>query len=59
MNDNERNQWIDNDEGLYNWFTSSNMSRRTFLRTHRKEIDDIIKNITSGAKPAHYLTYGD
>jgi hypothetical protein len=58
MNNDERSQWIDNDEGLYNWWRSSRMSKRAFIKENRDEIDAAIRNVTSGAKPAHYLTYG-
>ena len=58
MNNTERNQWIDNDEGLYNWWKSSRLSKREFIRQNRAEIDAAIANVTSGKKPAHYLAYG-
>ena len=32
MNDTEREQWIDNDEGLYDWWKSSRMSKREFIK---------------------------
>ena len=58
MNDTERDQWIDNDEGLYDWWRTSRQSKRDFIREHRAEIDAAIDNVTSGDKPAHYLKYG-
>ena len=74
MNNTERSQWIDNDEGLYNWWKSSKkpiisrwtgkitgyktMSKREFIAENRAEIDDLIENMTSGKKPQHYLAYG-
>jgi hypothetical protein len=39
MNDTEREQWIDNDESLYNAQQSSGLSRRKFVRQSRPEID--------------------
>ena len=57
MNDTERTMWVDNDEGLYNWWRSSRLSKREFIRKHRKELDDAIGNVTEGRKPAHYLAY--
>ena len=57
-NDDERDQWIDNDEGLYDWWQGSGQSKRTFIREHRAEIDAAIDNVISGDKPAHYLKYG-
>ena len=74
MNNTEREQWIDNDEGLYNWWKSSKkpvisrwtgniidykaMSKREFIAENRAEIDAIIENVTSSKKPQHYLAYG-
>lgn len=58
MNDNERSQWIDNDEGLYQLWKSSGLSKQNFIRLHRDNIDMAIDNVTSNRKPAHYLRYG-
>jgi hypothetical protein len=57
-NDDERAEWIDNDEGLYDWWRESRQSKRAFIRENRAEIDAAIDNVTSGDKPAHYLKYG-
>jgi hypothetical protein len=43
INDNDREQWIDNDEGLYNWWRSSRMSKTAFIKENRKELGDIIR----------------
>jgi hypothetical protein len=56
--DRDRSQWIDNDEGLYNWWRSSRLSKREFIRQNRTEIDAVVSNVTTGKKPAHYLAYG-
>lgn len=58
MNDTERKQWIDNDEGLYDWYRSSGQTMREFLRTNRDEIDAAITPVVEGDKPAHHLKYG-
>lgn len=58
MNDRERTLWIDNDEGLYNWWRSSGMNKEHFIKVNRAEIDECIENVTTGKKPAHYLAYG-
>jgi hypothetical protein len=58
LNDNDRSQWIDNDEGLYNWFRSTRMSKKAFVKQYRKEIDEVVNNVRGGVKPAHYLEYG-
>jgi hypothetical protein len=56
-NDEERRQWVDNDEGLYNMQRSSLLSKREWIRQHRDLIDRVIDNVTGGQKPAHYLAY--
>lgn len=58
MNDQDRTQWIDNDEGLYRWWKSSRQTKRDFIRENRAEITAAIENVTTGRKPAHYLHYG-
>lgn len=58
MNNTERSQWIDNDEGLYCWWKSTRKSKKVFIQENRQEIDRCIENVTSGGKPAHYLRYG-
>jgi hypothetical protein len=57
MNNEERRQWILNDEGLYNWQRSSGLNMAKFIRENREQIDAAIGNVTSGAQPAHYLAY--
>lgn len=56
MNDQERAQWVDNDEGLYR--LKGRMSMRKFIRENRALIDEVIERVTKGSKPAHYLAYG-
>lgn len=58
MNDTEREQWIDNDEGLYDWWRQSRKSKREFIRANRDEIDAAIAPVVEGDKPAHHLKYG-
>jgi len=58
MNNSEREDWVMNDEGLYDWWKSSKMSLRKFIKENRKEIDEAIRRVTDGEKPAHYLKYG-
>ena len=42
MNDNERELWVLNDEGLYNWFRSSHKPIRVFIKENRAEITQAI-----------------
>lgn len=58
MNHNEREQWINNDEGLYRWWKSSRLPLRQFIRENREDIAAAIRNVTEGRKPAHYPAYG-
>jgi hypothetical protein len=57
MNDNDREQWVDNDEGLYNWWRGSRLSKREFIRQNRSEITEVIDNVLNNKKPAHYIAY--
>jgi hypothetical protein len=43
MNDTEREDWVNNDEGLYLWYIGSRLSMRRFLRRYRAEIDAVIR----------------
>lgn len=45
MNDSEREQWIINDEGLYNWQRRSGMGMTRFIRENREEIDKTINGV--------------
>ena len=57
MNNRDRAQWIDNDEGLYHWWQATHQSKAAFIRDNRAEIDAVIDNVRSGRKPAHYLAF--
>ena len=58
LNNADREQWIDNDEGLYNWWNSSRLSKREFIKQNRQDIDAAINSVLTGKKPAQYLKYG-
>lgn len=58
LNDEDRSDWIDNDEGLHNWWRGSKMGKRRFIRENRAEIDATINPVLDGSKPAHHLAYG-
>ncbi len=51
-------QWIDNDEGLYDWWRRSKLPKREFIREHRDELEQAINNVLGGQQQAHYLKYG-
>lgn len=59
LNNDDRCQWIDNDEGLYNWWKSSRLSKREFIKQNKQELDTCILTVLTGKKPAHYLAYGN
>lgn len=42
LSNREREQWILNDEGLYNWFRSDRDPMSKFISENREEIDKII-----------------
>ncbi len=44
-------QWVDNDEGLYNWWRSSRMGQRQFIRENRAEIEAAVRSVLD-RKPA-------
>jgi len=44
LNDTDRAQWIDNDEGLYNWWRATRLPKRKFIQLNREEIDAAINS---------------
>ena len=46
MNDEERAMWINNDEGLYNWFKSERKPMRQFIKENRADITKHIEIAT-------------
>lgn len=58
MNDTERAQWIDNDEGLYDMQRRSRLSKREWIRQNRDLIDVAAGNVKAGVKRPGYLKYG-
>ena len=49
LNDSDRRQWVENNEGLYLWFRSSRLDLYTFVRKNRMELDRLIFNILNPA----------
>lgn len=58
INDDDRRQWVLNDEGLYRLQQYSGRSMRKFVRMNRKLIDEVIVNVRDGHRRQHYLVYG-
>lgn len=57
MNDSDRAEWINNDEGLYRWWKSERKPLRVFIRENRDELTRLIEAVTSGKVSAHALAY--
>jgi len=45
INDQDRSQWIDNDEGLYNWWRLSHQSKTQFIKENRVELSECIMRV--------------
>ena len=50
INNRDREMWIDNEEGLYNWWLSSRWSKRKFIKEYKDDIDAVIRK-TLNMKP--------
>ena len=44
-NDSERGEWVNNDEGLYDWWKSERISLTGFIEEHRSDIDAAIDRV--------------
>jgi len=42
MNDGDREEWVNNDEGLYSWWRSSGKGITVFVRQNRAELTALI-----------------
>lgn len=58
-NDSDREDFVNNDEGLYDMWRKSGKGITVWVRENRALIDAYMGNVTSGRKRAHYGTYGD
>lgn len=57
-NDDERHTFCINDEGIYRMMMRQMIrSEMEWVRKHRHMIDEVMDNVESGRKPAHYLAY--
>jgi len=50
MDDEERRQWVMNDEGMYRWYLSSRMGVYAFIKKNRKEITEAINKSLAPTK---------
>lgn len=53
MNDADRTEWVDNDEGLYNWWLRSGLSKRQFIQANRAELTRLIEGAQGGRRRFH------
>jgi hypothetical protein len=44
INDQDRRQWVENDEGLYLWWKGSRMGLYRFVRENRDTLTKIIRD---------------
>ncbi len=63
LDDDDIEDWIMNDEGLYDWYISEggdeeNTGLAEFIQRHRTNLVECIGNVLEGIRPAHYLKYG-
>jgi len=59
MNDSDREEWLDNDEGLYDLWRTSRIGKQAWIRANRELIDQVAGHVSGSTKPAHYLKYGE
>lgn len=57
-NDNDREEFVDNDEGLYNLWRCSGRGITRWVRENRQLIDEYMGRISNGQESAHYGAYG-
>lgn len=60
MNDEDRKQWVSNDEGLYSLWQASGKPLTTWLKVkvNRQVVDEVAENVRTGKRRQHYLAYG-
>jgi len=46
VNDEDRKEWVNNDEGLYRWWRSERVALSRFVRENRDSIDEVIEKVT-------------
>ena len=57
LTNDDRKQWVDNDEGLYLMWKASGLSKDAFVRDHKVDVNTVINKVLSGEEQAHYLAY--
>jgi len=58
MTDEEREQWVSNDEGLYDAWEQSGLTMKQYIEANRERIDWVARLVTHGTRRQHFLKYG-
>lgn len=54
----EQRLWVQNDEGLYKWWKSSEQSLDDFISTNKVEIAKAIRRVVNAPPRSHFDLYG-
>ena len=57
MNDAERRQWVDNDEGLHRQWKAARVGQCAWVKANRPMIDEYIGLVVSGQRKPHFAAY--
>jgi hypothetical protein len=57
MSDDDRRDWINSDEALYNWQRRSGLSMREFIKQNRSELTAMIDRALNGGKSPEQIAY--
>ena len=58
MTDEEREDWVGNDEGLYDAWQRSRMTMKQYIEANRERIDWVARLVTTGERRQHFTKYG-
>lgn len=58
INDDDREEFVNNDEGLYDLWQRSGKGITVWVRKNRPLIDEVIRNVRDNVRPPDYLKYG-
>jgi len=54
----ECEEWVSNDEGLYDLWQESNLPLSRFINQNYAFIKEVAKSVKGGERKPHYLKYG-
>jgi len=58
LNDAERGELVENDEGLHAWRLRTGLGVRRFVRANRAKLDAIFREVAEGRARVHDGAYG-